>query len=72
MALSNCAESIPVFLWDSRMTQASPGLAGWYGRDQAPKPEPRILHYELSDYEWAAIKPMLPNNIWLRANEFAP
>jgi hypothetical protein len=28
---------------------------------QAPKPEPRILRYELSDYEWTAIKPMLPN-----------
>jgi hypothetical protein len=28
---------------------------------QAPKPEPRIMRYELSDYEWAAIKPMLPN-----------
>ena len=28
---------------------------------QAPKLEPRIMRYELSDYEWAAIKPMLPN-----------
>jgi hypothetical protein len=28
---------------------------------QAPKPEPRIMRYELTDYEWAAIKPMLPN-----------
>src|SRR5260370_8269736 len=28
---------------------------------QAPKPEPRIMAYELSDYEWTAIKPMLPN-----------
>ena len=28
---------------------------------QAPKPEPRITRYELTDYEWAAIKPMLPN-----------
>ena|ERR1700688_745744 len=28
---------------------------------QAPKPEPRIMRYELRDYEWAAIKPMLPN-----------
>jgi len=27
----------------------------------APKPEPRIMRYELSDYEWTAIKPMLPN-----------
>ena len=23
--------------------------------------EPRIMRYELSDFEWAAIKPMLPN-----------
>jgi transposase len=23
--------------------------------------EPRIMRYELSDYEWAAIKPLLPN-----------
>jgi transposase len=28
---------------------------------QAPKPEPQIMRYELSDYEWSAIKPMLPN-----------
>jgi hypothetical protein len=28
---------------------------------QAPKLEPRIKRYELTDYEWAAIKPMLPN-----------
>jgi putative transposase of IS4/5 family DUF4096 len=28
---------------------------------QAPKREPRIIRYELSDYEWTAIKPMLPN-----------
>jgi hypothetical protein len=28
---------------------------------QAPKPEPRIMRYELSDYEWTAIKPTLPN-----------
>jgi hypothetical protein len=28
---------------------------------QAPKPEPRIMRYELSDYEWTTIKPMLPN-----------
>ncbi|MGH6713861.1 MAG: hypothetical protein ACREEK_33525 [Bradyrhizobium sp.] len=27
---------------------------------QAPKLGPRILRYELSDYEWTAIKPMLP------------
>ena len=28
---------------------------------QAPKLEPRIMRYELSDYEWTTIKPMLPN-----------
>ena len=28
---------------------------------QAPNPESRILRYELSDFERAAIKPMLPN-----------
>ena len=28
---------------------------------QAPKLEPRIMRYELSDDEWTAIKPMLPN-----------
>jgi transposase len=28
---------------------------------QAPKPEPRIMRYELSDYGWAVIKLMLPN-----------
>ena len=28
---------------------------------QAPKLAPRIMRYELSDYEWIAIKPMLPN-----------
>jgi transposase len=27
---------------------------------QAPKPGPRTMRYELSDYEWSAIKPMLP------------
>ena len=28
---------------------------------QAPKPEPRIMRYELNDHEWVAIKPFLPN-----------
>jgi hypothetical protein len=28
---------------------------------QALKLEPRMMRYELTDYEWAAIKPMLPN-----------
>jgi transposase len=28
---------------------------------QAPKREPRMMRYELTDHEWAAIRPMLPN-----------
>jgi hypothetical protein len=28
---------------------------------QAPKLGARIMRYELADYEWVAIKPMLPN-----------
>ena len=28
---------------------------------QAAKPAPRIMRYELTDPEWAAIKPFLPN-----------
>jgi transposase len=28
---------------------------------QSPKLEPRIMRYELGDYEWTAIKPMLSN-----------
>jgi transposase len=28
---------------------------------QDPKPEPSIMRYELTDYEWTAIKPMLRN-----------
>jgi transposase len=28
---------------------------------QAPQLEPRIMRYELSDYEWTTIKPMPPN-----------
>jgi transposase len=30
---------------------------------QAPELEPRIMRYELSDFEWIAIKPTLPNNM---------
>jgi hypothetical protein len=29
---------------------------------QVAKPGPQIMRYELSDYEWSVIKPMLPNN----------
>jgi hypothetical protein len=28
---------------------------------QAPKTEPRIMRYELTDDEWAVLKPFLPN-----------
>jgi len=28
---------------------------------QAPKMDPRIMRYELTDYEWATIKVFLPN-----------
>jgi Putative transposase of IS4/5 family (DUF4096) len=28
---------------------------------QTPKPEPGIMRYELTDYEWVDIKPFLPN-----------
>jgi len=31
---------------------------------QALKLEPRIMRYELTDYEWAAIRPFLPNKAW--------
>ena len=27
---------------------------------QAPEPGPRIMRYELADYEWTAIRPFLP------------
>src|SRR5258708_34101672 len=29
---------------------------------QGSKLEPRTMRYELNDYEWSVIKPMLPNN----------
>ena len=46
------AEVLCQLLWVDRAT-----------RDvfQAPKLEPWIVRYELSDSEWAAIKPFLPN-----------
>ena len=28
---------------------------------QVPEPGPRIMRYKLSDYEWTASKPLLPN-----------
>ena len=28
---------------------------------QAPEPERRIMRYELTDFEWTAIRPVLPN-----------
>ena len=28
---------------------------------QAPKAEPRLMRYELTDYEWTAIGQLLPN-----------
>jgi transposase len=34
---------------------------GGMGVIQAPKPERRIMRYELTDCEWTVIKPMLPN-----------
>jgi hypothetical protein len=37
------------------------GCCTGQGVIQAPKLEPRIMRYALTDYEWAAIKPMLPN-----------
>ena len=30
---------------------------------QGSKPEPRIMRYELTDHDWSAIKPMLPNKV---------
>ena len=41
------------------------------GGIQALKPEPQIMRYELNDFEWTAIKPMLPNKprgVW-RVND---
>jgi len=38
---------------------------GGHGVDviQSPKLEHRIMRYELRDYEWTAITPMLPNKL---------
>jgi hypothetical protein len=44
---------------------------------QSSKPEPWIMRYELSDYEWTAIKPMLPkshegtSHVWPEMKEAA-
>src|SRR5665213_2883126 len=56
-----CAESGSKF--GPLETPHRPLRMGGAARDviQPPKPEPRILRYELSDYEWTTIKPMLPN-----------
>ena len=34
---------------------------GVAGLIQAPEPELRMMRHELTDYEWTAIKPFLPN-----------
>ena len=39
---------------------------------QAPKLEPRIMRYELTDYEWRAIKPFLPNKPRASGTRLAP
>jgi hypothetical protein len=39
---------------------------------QAPKREPRMMRYELTDYEWAAIRPMLPNKARARGRSARP
>jgi transposase len=43
--------------WASRFAVDHIGLAVI----QAPKLEPRIMRYELTDFEWAAVRPFLPN-----------
>jgi len=43
---------------------ACPALpVGGIGLDviQAPKPEPRMMRYDLTNFEWAVIRPFLPN-----------
>jgi hypothetical protein len=47
----------------SAVASAATGLRGLMvppARDSSSQ-KPRIMRYELTDYEWAAIKPMLPN-----------
>ena len=46
-------------LADSREPLRLDGAAG--DAIQSPQLGPRIMRYELSDYEWTAIKPTLPN-----------
>src|ERR1700730_308134 len=47
----------------SRKCQLSGFAVEGIGLDviQAPKPEPRIMRYELTDFEWAAIRSFRPN-----------
>jgi hypothetical protein len=44
------------------MVTGHSGLMALPRRDSSSEPEPRIMRYELSGYEWTAIKPMLPTN----------
>jgi hypothetical protein len=30
---------------------------------EVPRLQPRIMRYELSDFDWTAVKPMLPNTM---------
>jgi hypothetical protein len=50
---------------DGSRAPSKPAAASGSATDviQAPKPEPRIMRYEFSDFEWTAIKPMLPNKM---------
>jgi hypothetical protein len=46
--------------WITSFRLKHDGGAGW-AMIQASKLELRIMRYELTDHEWAAIKPMLPD-----------